>query len=315
MEHSIWVEKYRPDNIEDCILPDKIKKPFLKFISSGDIPNLLLSGKPGLGKTTIAKALINDIDADMFFINASKDGNIDTLRTTIQQFASRKSLSGGKKFVLLDEADYLNANSTQPALRSFIEEFSKNCGFILTCNYPNRILEPLRKRLVNIDFTMPNEGDDEWKHLIKQTMLRFAKILNKENCEFDKRVLLKFISSTYPDLRSCLNELQFYSKNGKIDEGILSAKYLDDFEEVYELLKNKDFKSISRWVDNNRSIDIDIIIEKLLNNYTVRGMDKSCIGDLILILNEYDYKSKQVSNEELNKKAMFMRLLFECKFE
>lgn len=315
MEHSIWVEKYRPDKIEDCILPDKIKNPFLKFVSNGDIPNLLLSGKPGLGKTTIAKALINDIDADMYFVNASKDGNIDTLRTTIQQFASRKSLSGDKKFILLDEADYLNANSTQPALRSFIEEFSRNCGFILTCNYPNRILEPLRKRLVNIDFTMPNEGDDEWKSLIKQTLMRFAKILNEENCEFDKRVLLKFISSTYPDLRSCLNELQFYSKNGKIDEGILSAKYLDDFEEVYDFLKNKDFKSISKWVDSNRSIDIDIIIEKLLNNYTVKGMDKSCIGDLILILNEYDYKSKQVSNEELNKKAMFMRLLLECKFE
>ena len=219
MEEFLWVEKYRPKSINDCILPDSLKQTFQEFVNQNNIPNLLLAGGPGVGKTTVAKAMLQEIDADYIVINGSMNGNIDTLRNEIKDFASTMSFTNKRKYVILDEADYLNPQSTQPALRNFMEEFSKNCGFILTCNFKNRIIEPLHSRCSVVEFNIPKPVRPK---VASQFFKRVGDILNKENVEYNDKVLAKMVESYFPDFRRVINELQRYSTLGKIDTGILA---------------------------------------------------------------------------------------------
>ena len=218
MNDILWVEKYRPQTILDCILPNELKSTFQKFVENEEIPNLLLTGTAGVGKTTVAKAMLEEIGCTYMMINGSEESGIDTLRTKIKNFASTVSMDGKRKYVILDEADYLNPQSTQPALRGFIEEFSKNCGFILTCNFRNRIIEPLHSRCSTVEFRIPNEQKPK---LAMNFMKRVQDILEKENVTYNQKVVADVIGKFFPDWRRCLNELQRYSATGSIDAGIL----------------------------------------------------------------------------------------------
>ena len=220
MSEFLWVEKYRPKRISDCVLPENLKATFQEFVDKGSIPNLLLAGGPGVGKTTVARAMLEEVNADYIVINGSMNGNIDTLRVEIMQFASTVSFVGGRKYVILDEADYLNPNSTQPALRNFMEEFSNNCGFILTCNFKNRIIEPLHSRCSVVEFNIPKSV----KASIGMNFFNRVKdILSQEGIEYDKRVVAEFITRHFPDWRRIINELQRYSATGSIDTGAPGA--------------------------------------------------------------------------------------------
>ena len=218
-EDFLWVEKYRPKTVEDTILPVDLKRTFQNFVDQGNIPNLILAGSAGVGKTTIARAMLEQLGCDYIVINGSMNGNIDTLRNEILSFASSMSFSGGRKYVILDEADYLNANSTQPALRNFMEEFSKNCGFILTCNFRNRIIDPLHSRCSVIDFKI---GKADMAKLAAQFFKRVITILDSENVKYEQQVVAEVINKHFPDWRRVLNELQRYSATGAIDTGLLT---------------------------------------------------------------------------------------------
>ena len=236
MEDFLWVEKYRPNTIRDCVLPDELKKTFGLFVQDKHIPNMILSGGPGVGKTTVAKAMIDEIGSTYMMINGSEESGIDVLRTKIKNFASTVSLEGGRKYIILDEADYLNPQSTQPALRGFMEEFHKNCGFILTCNYKNRLIEPLQSRCSNIDFTIRN---GERIKLAKLFFERVQDILNKEQIKFEPKAIAELINKYFPDWRRCLNELQRYSSSGQIDAGILVNLSSENIKELTGFLKAK----------------------------------------------------------------------------
>ena len=235
-EEFLWVEKYRPRNINDCILPTETKKIFLDFVANNEIPNLLLCGTAGVGKTTVARALCNELGADFVLINGSEERNIDTLRVKIKQFASTVSLSGGPKIVILDEADYLNPQSTQPALRGFIEEFSKNCRFIFTCNYKNRIISPLHSRCSVVDFTIESTQKPQ---IANQIFQRILQTLHEEYVDHNDKVVVELISKFFPDFRRVLNELQKYSASGKIDSGILANLDDQSLNEVIGFIKDK----------------------------------------------------------------------------
>ena len=259
-EEFLWVEKYRPKTIEETILPIELKAVFQQFVDQQNIPNLILSGSAGVGKTTVARAMLEQLGCDYIVINGSMNGNIDTLRNEILNFASSVSLSGGRKYVILDEADYLNANSTQPALRNFMEEFSRNCGFILTCNFKNRIIEPLHSRCSVIDFKI---GKKEMAKLAMQFMKRVSNILNSENIEFDKAVVAEVIQKHFPDWRRVLNELQRYSATGKIDSGILANLQQVSIKELVSMLKEKNFSGLRKWVGENLDNDQNSIFRQL----------------------------------------------------
>ena len=232
MEHLLWTEKYRPQSIEDCILPERLKKPFQEYVNQNNIPNLILSGGPGVGKTTVAKAMCNQIGCDFMVINGSDESGIDIFRTKIKNYASSMSLAGGRKVIIIDEADYLNPNSTQPALRNAIEEFAGNCSFIFTCNYKNRIIEPLHSRCAVIDFALKN---GEKAKMASAFFKRVQSILQSESVEFDDAVIAELVKKHFPDFRRILNELQRYSQFGKIDTGILSQ--IADVS-ITEIVKN-----------------------------------------------------------------------------
>jgi len=236
MQEFLWVEKYRPNRLEDCILPDELKNTFQQFINQQNIPNLLLSGSAGVGKTTVAKAMLEELGADYIVVNGSLHGNIDTLRTEIMNFATTVSFSEGRKYVILDEADYLNPQSTQPALRNFMEEYSKNCGFILTCNFKNRIIEPLQSRCSVIDFLFPKKLAPS---LAGSFFTRVKTILDQEEVKYDEKVLAEIIQRHFPDWRRVLNELQRYSVNGKIDSGIFFNQKEADIKSLFASLKKK----------------------------------------------------------------------------
>ena len=237
----LWTEKYRPKTVADTILPPDLRKVFQQFVDQKNVPNLLLTGSSGVGKTTVAKAMLEELGCDYIVINASMNGNIDTLRYDIQNFASAMSLQGGRKYVILDEADYLNANSTQPALRNFMEEYSKNCGFILTCNFKNRIIEALHSRCSVIDFKISKKDSVK---LAEQFYKRVDKILKAEKVEYEPAAVAEVIKKYYPDWRRVLNELQRYSALGKIDTGILTNMQEANISELIKQMKDKNFAAL-----------------------------------------------------------------------
>jgi len=310
-EEFLWVEKYRPRNIAECILPEETKKIFLDFVDNKEIPNLLLCGTAGVGKTTVARALCNELGADFVLINGSEERNIDTLRVKIKQFASTVSLSGGPKIVILDEADYLNPQSTQPALRGFIEEFSKNCRFIFTCNYKNRIISPLHSRCSVVDFTIESTQKPQ---IAAQIFQRILQILHQENVEHNDKVIVELINKFFPDFRRMLNEIQKYSASGKIDSGILANLDDESLNEVIGFIKQKEFSKMRKWVALNIHNDPQAIYRKIYDSLFTK-MENNSIPQAIIILSDYTYKSAFVADQEVNMVACMTELMMECKIK
>lgn len=308
----LWVEKYRPKKIDDCVLPANIKQTFKDYVKQGELPTFLLCGSAGTGKTTVAKALCEEIGAEYLFINGSDEGrSIDILRTTIKAFASTVSLTDAKKMIIIDEADYMNAQSIQPALRSFIEEFSNNCRFIFTCNYVNRIIEPLRSRCAVIDFKI--ESKDKPK-LAAKFFKRVVEILKNENVEFDQKVVAELITKHFPDYRRVLNELQRYAASGKIDAGILVNLSEESFKELVKLLRDKNFTEVRKWVGKNSDVESSFLFRNLYD-YSSSVMEPSSIPELILILAGYQYKAAFVVDQEINTMACLTEIMRDCKFQ
>jgi DNA polymerase III delta prime subunit len=295
-DQFLWVEQYRPKTIEDCILPKNLKDTFNQIVKSGELPNLMLAGTAGLGKTTVARALCEQLGIDYIIINGSEEGNIETLRTKIRQFASTVSLQGGYKCVILDEADYLNPQSTQPALRGFIEEFADNCRFILTCNFKNRIIEPLHSRCGVIDFKFDKKM---LASLCGQFLNRLKDILSKQDVTYDEPVLAELIMKHAPDWRRVLNEAQRYSISGSIDAGILVTLNDKSIKELMAALKAKNFKGMREWVVNNIDTEPHAIFRKIYDNLNEHLQPQS-IPQVILILADYQYKNAFVADHELN---------------
>jgi len=311
METFLWVEQYRPKTVDDCILPQSLKGTFKEFVESGNIPNIILSGGPGVGKTTIAKAVLDEIGATYMMINGSEESGIDVLRTKIKNFASTVSLEGGRKYLILDEADYLNPQSTQPALRGFMEEFHKNCGFILTCNYKNRLIEPLHSRCSVIDFTIPKS---EKPQLATEFMRRVVGILENENVEYDKKVLIEVIQRHFPDWRRILNELQRYSISGRIDAGILVDMAEINIKELMKFMKEKEFTNVRRWVVNNLDMDAVRLYRSIYDSlYTF--LDHSTIPHAVCILSEYQYRGAFAADQEINTLACLTEIMAKVKFK
>ena len=307
----LWVEEYRPQTIDDCILPASLKTLFQSFIDKGEISNMLFSGTPGVGKTTVAKALCEQMNCDWIMINGSEEGGIDVLRNKIKNFASTVSLSGGKKVVILDEADYLNPQSTQPALRGFVEEFHKNCRFILTCNFKNRIIEPLHSRFSNIEFRINNKDKPK---LASQLMDRAVYILKEQNVSYEDKVLVELITKHFPDFRKLINELQRYSVSGSIDAGILVNVSDENLKTLVTHLKGKAFSDMRKWVVNNLDNDPVKIFRKIYDTlYT--NLEPSTIPHAVLIIADYQYKSAFVADQEINLVACLTELMSQVKFK
>lgn len=310
-EHFLWVEKYRPRTIAATVLPTSLKKVFQQFVDQDNIPNLLLCGKAGVGKTTVARAMLEQLGCDYIIINGSMNGNIDTLRVEIKNFASTVSFSGGRKYVILDEADYLNANSTQPALRNFMEEFSKNCGFILTCNFRNKIIDPLQSRCSVIDFNIPKEERTK----IAGSFYKLAcNILEQENVEYEPAVVAEVIKKHFPDWRRVLNELQRYSATGKIDSGILTNLKQDSLKSVIKDMKDKNFTAVRRWVGENSDLDPATFYRELYDT-AYDFLEVKSVPQLVLILADYQYKSAFVADQEINTAACLTEIMVECTFK
>ena len=311
METFLWVEKYRPNTIRDCILPDDLKKTFGQFVADGHIPNIILSGGPGVGKTTVAKAMINEIGATYMMINGSEESGIDVLRTKIKNFASTVSLEGGRKYLIIDEADYLNAQSTQPALRGFMEEFHKNCGFILTCNYKNRLIPPLHSRCSVVDFIIPSEQKPK---LAQRFFARVGDILTEEKVEFDPKADAELLNKFFPDWRRVLNELQRYSVSGKIDAGVLVNLSETNINELMTSLKNKEFTDVRKWIVHNLDNDPVRIFRRIYDSL-YDHVDGSTIPHVVVILAEYQYKAAFVSDQEINLLACLTEIMGQAKFK
>ena len=303
----LWVEKYRPKTISDIILPDNLKETFTKIVQSSEMPNMLFTGTAGLGKTTVAKAMCNQMGLDWILINGSEEGNIDTLRGKIKQFASSVSLQGGFKVVILDEADYLNPQSTQPALRGFIEEFANNCRFILTCNFKNRIIEPLHSRCGVYEF---NTTKKDMVNLCMSFMDRAKIILTDEGVEYNEKVLAELIMKFAPDWRRVLNELQRQAFNGKIT-GINND--INNFSELFEHLKTKNFKSMRKWVTDNMDVEASAIFRGIYDQMYDHLKPQS-IPQLVLILADYQYKQAFVADHELNVVACMTEIMANVEF-
>ena len=307
----LWVEEYRPKTIDDCILPQSLKTLFTSFVQKGELSNLLLSGTPGIGKTTVAKALCEQLNCDWIMINGSEEGGIDVLRNKIKNFASTVSLSGGKKVVILDEADYLNPQSTQPALRGFVEEFHKNCRFILTCNFKNRIIEPLHSRFSNIEFKVNPKDKPK---LASRLFERAVFILKEQNINYEEKVLVELIKKHFPDFRKLINELQRYSVSGTIDAGILVNVSDENLKTLVTHLKNKEFSDMRKWVVNNLDNDPVKIFRKIYDTL-YSNLEPSTIPHAVLIIADYQYKSAFVADQEINLVACLTELMSQVKFK
>jgi DNA polymerase III delta prime subunit len=311
LEEFLWVEKYRPKTVDETILPAELKAVFQQFVDQKNIPNLILSGSAGVGKTTIARAMLEQLECDYIVINGSMNGNIDTLRNEILNFASTVSLSGGRKYVILDEADYLNANSTQPALRNFMEEFSRNCGFILTCNFKNRIIEPLHSRCSVVDFKISKK---DMGKLAMQFMKRVLGILATENIPSDKAVVAEVIQKHFPDWRRVLNELQRYAATGSIDSGILANVQEISIKELVELLRDKNFTEIRKWVANNIDLDQNEIYRKIYDQAS-NFLTPTSVAQLVLFIAKYQYQAAFSANPEITLVACLTEIMMECEFQ
>ena len=309
MEHLLWTEKYRPQTVDDCILPDRLKQPFQEYVNQKQIPNLLLAGGAGVGKTTIAKAMCNEIGCDFMVINGSDESGIDTFRTKIKNYASSMSLTGGRKVIIIDEADYLNPNSTQPALRNAIEEFASNCSFIFTCNYKNRIIEPLHSRCAVIDFGLKN---GEKAKMASAFFKRTQSILQSEKIDADEKVLAELIKKHFPDFRRVLNELQRYSQFGKIDTGILVQIADISVDELSKHIVAKDFGAIRKWVASHE-IDNTTLFRKLYDTLS-DTLKPSSVPQAVVILADYQYKAAFVADQEINTVACLTEIMVNCEF-
>ncbi len=311
MNEYLWVEKYRPQTIEDTILPVALKDTFRQILKNKELPNLLFTGTAGVGKTTVAKAICNELDLDYLLINGSEEGNIDTLRHKIKQFASTVSLQGGYKVVILDEADYLNPQSTQPALRGFIEEFSNNCRFIMTCNFKNRIIEPLHSRCSVVEF---NVKKNDLAELCSSFMARVTTILNSEQCGYDEPVIAELIMKHMPDWRRVLNELQRYSLSGNIDSGILVNIQEVSLNNLMSAMKDKNFKQMRQWVTDNIDVEPAALFRKIYDNM-YEYVEPQSIPQLVLILADYQYKNSFVADHELNMVACCTEIMAGVNFK
>jgi len=314
MSDFLWVEKYRPKKISDCILTEDLKNTFTQFLKQKEIPNLLLSGTAGTGKTTVARALCEELGSDYIIINGSDEGRqIDTLRNKIKNFASTVSLTeeANHKVVIIDEADYMNADSVQPALRNFIETFYNNCRFIFTCNYVNKIIPALHSRCTVIDFKIVN---GQKVKTATAFMKRLEGILKDQDIEFDKKVLSELIQKYYPDFRRTINELQRYSVRGKIDSGILFSLSEANTKELIVSLKDKRFNDMRKWVVQNLDKEASFLFRTIYDVlYTT--LDSKSIPQAILILAGYQYKSAFVADQEINMVACLTEIMASCKFK
>lgn len=310
-DNPLWTEKYRPRRVSECVLPESLKSQFQAMVDSKTVPNLLLSGPPGVGKTTVAMAMLDELDYDVYVINGSLKGNIDTLRNEIQDFASSVSFTGSRKVVLLDEADYLNPQSTQPALRNFMEQFSATCGFVLTCNYPTRIIEPLRSRTSVIDFAVRRADKPT---LMREFFTRVEEVLKNENVQYDKMAVGHVINKFFPDWRRVLNELQRYSSGGAaIDAGILSRGGDSDFTALVGYMRQKDFTSVRKWIGENSDVDPTTLFRRFYDAASEHFTDDS-IPQLVLTIGEYQYKAAHVADQEVNLAAFCVHVMASCSF-
>lgn len=310
-EDFLWCEKYRPHAVKDTVLPQSLQAVFQQFVNDQQIPNLLLTGRAGTGKTTVARAMLEELGCDYIIINGSMNGNIDTLRNDIQSFASSVSLAGGRKYVILDEADYLNANSTQPALRNFMEEFSRNCGFILTCNYSNRIIKELHSRCSVIAFTIPSA---EKPKLATKFYKRVVDILSYEQVQSEPKAVAAVVEKYFPDFRRTLNELQRYSATGAIDAGILVNMQEQTIKNVVEYMKAKDFTNVRKWVAENTDMESSVLYRQFYDT-AIEYFKPSSIPQLVLILADYQYKQAFVADSEINMAACMTEIMVECEFK
>lgn len=312
-EQFLWTERYRPQKIADCVLPEETKAVFQKFVDDKFVPNLLLSGGPGVGKTTVALAMLNELDCDSYIVNGSLNVDKDSLRNDIQNYASTVSLHGGRKYIIIDEADYLNVTHVQPALRRFMEEFAGNCGFILTCNYKNKIIQPLHSRFSIIEFKINGKQKAQ---LAMKFLERCCYILDQEGVQYEKKVLAEIIMKYFPDWRRVLNELQRYSAqtNGKIDVGILASIVDTDIKELLDALKKKDFVAMRKWIGANSSIDSNDLFHRLYVT-AYDHIKPESVPQLVLILGKYQYQAAFVVDQEINLAACMTEIMVDCEFQ
>lgn len=310
-EEFLWVEKYRPHKISDCILPERLKKTFQEFVNNKEILNLLAYGPAGSGKTTVMKAMCDEIGADYMFINGSQENGVDVLRTKITSYASSMSLAGGRKYIIIDEADAMTFQ-LQQGLRGAIEEFSRNCGFLMTCNFPNKIMEPIRSsRLLMVDFKL---NGSEKKSMAAKMYKRCCEILKQENIDTYDDVIIEVVKKYFPDYRRTLNELQRYAAGGKIDEGILAQLTNISLKDLMESLKNKEFSKVRKWVGENADIDATSFYRSLYDNSS-QYLKPEAVPQLILILAKYQYQEAFVADPELNRLATLVEIMCDVEFK
>jgi DNA polymerase III delta prime subunit len=308
---SLWVEKYRPKTIEECVLPDRLKVVFQEFVNKGEIPHLILAGTAGTGKTTVARALCTELGMDYLFLNGSDENGIDTFRMKIKGYASSLSLTGDKKAIIIDEADYLNPNSVQPALRGAMEEFEDNCRFIFTCNYKNRIIEPLHSRSTVIDYRLKAE---EKPKMARDFMRRVEDMLKTEAVPYNAKVLRDFLMKHFPDFRKTINELQTYAQtHGEVNEGILSASADVSLTDLIRALKDRNFRDMRQWVAQHGNDDPSRLYRKIYDSlYDI--LKKESIPPAVIVLAKYQYQAAFVADQELNLTACLTELMAECEF-
>lgn len=309
-EEFLWTEKYRPKTLKDCILPKKVGEVLQSFVSQGELPHFLFTGRAGVGKTTVARAICNDVDSEVLFINASLNAGIDTLRTTITEFASTVSMNGSYKTVILDEADSMNPTSTQMAMRPFMEQYANNCRFILTCNYHSKIIEPIHSRCVTVDFTVPN---DEKKDIMVKLLGMALKILKAEGVQHDPKAVAELVRRKYPDFRRTINTLQEYSAHGAIDSGVLIGTTDAAYRELYALLKDKRFNEVRKWVATT-SATPEVLFRELYA-MCADNLVPDSVPQLIVLLADYQHKSAFAVDQEINTMALLTEIMAGCKFK